>query len=92
MTAEDDYFVCPNCGEDVAIDSSFCRECGASGESGWEDEWSEDDSEDDFDYDEFISREFPDHASMSPVRSLQRGFVVLVVLLVCLALALQIIL
>lgn len=66
---DDDYFLCPHCGAEVAAGASFCRECGASDESGWQDDgtlYDDDDgySEDDgFDYDEFIRREFPDHAS-----------------------------
>jgi hypothetical protein len=59
---EDDYFVCPHCGEELPVDAAFCRSCGASGQSGWnsEDAWSDaasgdadvDDSYSDADYEE----------------------------------------
>ena len=87
MNAEEDYFVCPNCGADVATDASSCRECGASGESGWEDS-PEDAIEDEFEYDEFLAREFPEHASQSPAQQLRRAAVVTIVVLVGISLVL----
>ena len=35
------YGYCPNCGEDLPSARRFCRECGASDDSGWDDagEW-----------------------------------------------------
>jgi len=36
MTASDqDYFVCPVCGEEVPIKALACPECGADDETGW---------------------------------------------------------
>lgn len=61
-------FACPHCGAPVRADARFCRQCGASEDSGWnEDDSLEEDvagyaGADDFNYDEFIAREFPDHA------------------------------
>jgi hypothetical protein len=90
----DDYFPCPHCGARVRAGARFCRECGASDESGWgEDQWSHDADgyaeDEDFDYDEYLRREFPEHA---PPRSAKaqskRLLTILVVALVCLALLL----
>ena len=63
-----DYFICPHCGAEVAVGAVACRECGASDESGWgEANWESDAAgygeDEDFDYDEFISREFPEQAT-----------------------------
>ncbi len=66
--SDSDYCVCPHCGEDLPQHATFCRECGASDQSGWneEDAWDDPEPSDlddsDFDYDEFIAREFPDQA------------------------------
>ena len=69
---QDEYFICPHCGEEVRIGASSCRECGSDAETGWSDEAhlgvadipsAPDD--DDFDYDEFIAREFPDQADFA---------------------------
>lgn len=61
-----DYFICPNCGEEVRVGSSSCPNCGSDEKTGW----NEDDDyshinlpsgysdDDDFDYDEFVRREF----------------------------------
>lgn len=58
---DDDYFTCPHCGAELPGSASFCRECGASEDSGWEEEWTDSaESEDDFEYDEYLRREFPD--------------------------------
>ena len=44
MTASrDNTFPCPHCGEDVPDSARVCRACGASDESGW--------NQDDFDID-----------------------------------------
>jgi hypothetical protein len=71
----DDYFICPCCGAEVRVGATFCRECGASDESGWNEEEvgreddarpgdaADDDFDYDFDYDEFVAREFPDQAA-----------------------------
>lgn len=46
----------------------MCRSCGASDDCGWnaDADYSADDDpmgDDDFDYDDFVAREFPDHAT-----------------------------
>jgi hypothetical protein len=71
-----EYFNCPCCGAEVPVGAKFCRECGASDESGWGEDESQDEEsstgyrpDDDFDYDEFVSREFP---NQSPFGSKQR--------------------
>ncbi len=67
----DDSFVCPHCGADVPSGARFCRECGASEESGWSSSADGTDEgggygEDDFDYEEFVRREFPDRTERAP--------------------------
>lgn len=79
----DDWFRCPCCGAELPANSHFCRECGASEDSGWGGEaW---DAEDDFDYDEFVEREFSEHAPRDPKRSAKRFWVVVFVVLVVIA-------
>lgn len=71
---DEDFFICPNCGAEVRVGAVVCRECGASDESGWdeddhgwEDGWpdgyagTEADAE--RDYDRFLSKEFPEYES-----------------------------
>ena len=59
---------CPHCGYALPANASRCRQCGASAEYGWDsvdgdiDDFEPDSLEDDFDYDEFVAREFPEHA------------------------------
>ena len=79
----DDYFLCPHCGAELPASATFCRECGSSEDSGWNkgDEHARDD---DFDYDEYVAREFPQHASASAKLQLRNWFVVLVVLVLAL--------
>src|SRR5207245_2604978 len=86
----DDYFICPCCGAEVKIGAVVCKECGASDESGWEEDYSWDDelptgysSDDDFDYDEFVGEQFPEHASAK--RQFKRLILALIVLISCLA-------
>ena len=58
---ERDTFDCPFCGAAVRLGARVCRACGATEDCGWHDESdSEHALDDSFDYDEFISREFPD--------------------------------
>jgi hypothetical protein len=65
-----EFFNCPCCGAEVPVGATFCRECGASDDSGWGegDDSQDEDSptgygpDDDFDYDEYVSREFPDQS------------------------------
>ena len=66
---QSEFFSCPHCGADVATDARFCRHCGADDRSGWSEDWQSDDyedasdyAEDDFDYDDYVRREFPEHA------------------------------
>ena len=75
--------------------ATFCPECGASDQSGWneEDGWDDPESSDmddsDFDYDEFIAREFPDQAQHpSGLRSLKWSLVAVVALLLIVLLVL----
>lgn len=66
-------FPCPLCGADVLIDPLACPECGSDAHTGWSedpDKWQSDiqvgyGDEDDFDYDEFVRREFAQHAKRS---------------------------
>lgn len=64
---------CPHCGANLPANASRCRNCGASSEYGWDsvesnidglaaDYGGEGYDEDDFDYDEFVAREFSEHA------------------------------
>ena len=83
---KDDWFICPCCGAQLPIQARFCRECGASEDSGWgEEPW---DNEDDFDYEEFVQEEFPEHAAPNPKRLAKRRRLFVVVLLVIVALLL----
>jgi len=93
--ARDDGFICPHCGSELPADAHFCRQCGASDDSGWAcaDEGVGYDElggygEDDFDYEEFLSREFPQHCRPNPSHRLKRGILFLIVLALCAALAL----
>ena len=68
MELPDSEYACPHCGATLAADASFCPECGASSDSGWDDD-SESfahDAEDEFDYDDFVRREFPEQHTASP--------------------------
>ena len=95
-----DYEVCPHCGAELRLNALFCRQCGASEDSGWGDDseawsepWTTSDNEeeedsyqaDDFDYDEFISREFPEYAEPSNKHQRARWFTGLIVAIVCVA-------
>lgn len=62
---------CPFCGATLRANAAVCRNCGASDEYGWDSVENNveglgvdyiDDAEDDFDYDDFVAREFPEHA------------------------------
>ncbi|MEP3479549.1 MAG: zinc ribbon domain-containing protein [Fuerstiella sp.] len=64
---------CPFCGAALRANAAVCRNCGASEEYGWDSVENNVDGlgtgfspeaygEDDFDYDDFVAREFPDHA------------------------------
>jgi hypothetical protein len=70
----------------VPAGAQFCRECGASEDSGWNDDTDtdaySDDSEDDFDYDDYIRREFPDQAAPGgyPWKRLILGILILLII------------
>ena len=76
---------CPWCGADLPSHADFCRECGASKESGWgedDGDWEASVPDDGFEYDEFIAREFPDQASPPlPTSRPQLARVLIVVLI-----------
>ena len=85
-----DFAVCPNCGSDLSPNAAFCRECGASDDCGWGEDvedWSDTESgyseEDDFDYDEFVSREFPGATSVANPYIFKRALWLIVVLILC---------
>lgn len=81
-----DTFVCPHCGATVPVGAPSCRECGSDDETGWsDDEDGQGADDDDFDYDEYLERNHPDHASIPAGRSLVRGMWIIVVVLLCLA-------
>jgi len=91
-----DYFICANCGAQVPADAEFCRACGASSDSGWENDndWSDlsdaaYDEDEDFDYDDFLRREFPEHAEPDTRPQPWRAVTVAIVLLLCLTFALM---
>jgi len=61
MTEKDqDWFVCPNCGEVLVGDPDVCRRCGADDETGWSKATVYDGIElsTDFDYEEYLQEEF----------------------------------
>jgi hypothetical protein len=92
--SESDYWVCPHCGADLAPRAGFCRECGASEDSGWNESeaWAEpnlgDSDDPDFDYDEFIAREFPEHAKRRAHPPSLKSTVALIVVVLLIALLL----
>jgi len=89
---EGDSFPCPNCGADVPRGAKFCRACGASDDSGWnegDDAWEEQPTagygeDDEFDYDEFVRREFPEHAEPRPGLQARQWLTIILVVLLCL--------
>lgn len=89
MSYESENFDCPCCGAEVSARANFCRECGASDDSGWGDEAEEGfGTDDDFDYEEFIEREFATTRSVSKTSRFRRAFTVVIIVLVCISLAL----
>ncbi len=86
---DDDWFVCSCCGAKLRGGAAFCRECGASDDSGWGDK-TDDYGDDDFDYDDYIRREFPEHAPAGTRYPLKKVLVVVIVLLLCVGLLLWI--
>lgn len=89
MSFASENFDCPCCGAEVSAGASFCRECGASDDSGWSLEEEEGfASDDDFDYDEFLDREFSIAKPISPRDKFRRMFTVAIIVLVCISLTL----
>jgi len=90
----DDYFICPSCGAEVPVNAEFCRECGASDELGWDEDghWCDDElptgyaTDSEFDYDDFVGREFHQHASPWAKARVKRLALGIIAVLVCLAL------
>ena len=67
---DEDWFVCPHCGEVLVGDPSSCSRCGADDETGWSGSTLYDGVEldGDFDYEDYLADEFgPDtgHAHRS---------------------------
>ena len=89
MSFASESFDCPCCGAEVPAGASFCRECGASDDSGWnlEDEQGHV-RDDDFDYDDFVDREFAIAQPRSAREQLRRVLTVAIIVLVCIALTL----
>ena len=81
----EESFECPHCGADVPVGAKVCRSCGASDDCGWNDieddsDWSDDD---DFDYDRFISREFPE--SQDPAVAVRQNLFLKIMVLAIIA-------
>ncbi|MCD6416317.1 MAG: zinc-ribbon domain-containing protein [Planctomycetes bacterium] len=63
---DDDYFICPHCGAEVAWDARVCPQCGSDELTGWAEDagkWGAGiptgySKDDEFDYEDFIRREF----------------------------------
>ena len=89
---QEDYFLCEHCGAELPADATFCRHCGASDESGWQTSSDDDDGaggyadDDDFDYEEFVQREFPEHAAAASAIPWRRVVITAIALALCAAL------
>ncbi len=59
----DEVFPCPNCGSDWPTSRKVCRSCGYSDEYAASDDGFLPEDPNDFDYDDFVAREFPEHAA-----------------------------
>ncbi len=97
--SNDNDWACPHCAEPLPSRARFCRNCGASDESGWGrdgDEFGEDpdagyaddSAMDDDDYADFVAREFPDHAEPNPTRDRRKSVIAMVMILVCVGIVL----
>jgi hypothetical protein len=89
---QNDYFACPHCGAKVPVGAAFCRECGASDESGWsQEDWQGGETasgyapDDDFDYDDFLRREFPEQAPARPRKQQAKRLIVVALVLATVA-------
>ena len=82
-----------HCGADIYEDATFCRECGASDDSGWDHDTTDamayggysDDEDDQYDYESFVAREFPDYVANKDF-SARRLLMALCIIAVCIAL------
>lgn len=91
-----DHFICPCCGARVAAGAKFCRECGASDDSGWGEGsqvWDDDlpagyAEDDEFEYDDFVRREFPEHAPQRSAHQLKSQLAMALAVAVSIALIL----
>ncbi len=77
----DTGLTCGRCGAKL-VSRNFCRECGASEESGWGDSYVGEETEDDFDYDDFVRREFGQNADGSKAKSNQHWILILFIVLI----------
>ena len=72
-----DYFVCPQCGEEVKVGARACPHCGSDEETGWSQEAENRRTDipagygrdEEFDYDKFVEREFPERAGRARASS-----------------------
>ena len=85
-----EFHVCSNCHSKIA-NPNFCRNCGASEESGWSaagdgDFGSGYGGEEDFDYDEYLEREFGSSGSPKQ-KSWGQLLMTMIIVLLCICLA-----
>jgi hypothetical protein len=89
MSFPSENFDCPCCGAEVSAGASFCRECGASDDSGWNlDEEEGFASDDDFDYHDFLDREFSITRPGPRRQQVWRILTVAIIVLTCISLTL----
>ena len=86
MNSEPLPSVCPNCGEPLPHEALYCRECGASEETGWNEPWTDEDEQ--REYEDFLRREFPDDIERQKPSVRDAAFVVVALLLVLIMLLL----
>jgi hypothetical protein len=95
MVAPDD-FACPHCGAEVPAGSTFCRNCGASEDSGWDSDHDFQeaaggyDQDDEFDYQAYLAREFPDQFRSPAITG--NWMMAVIVILLCAVLVLGMVL
>lgn len=70
-----DYFVCPNCGEDVSPKALSCPDCGSDEKTGW--------SEDTL-YDGLDLPEFDNHEPESPKRIFRNKYFLYIISIISL--------
>ena len=73
-------YPCPHCGERVLTTARVCRSCGFSDEYDESYGDYDTDGDDAFDYDDFVTREFPEHADPQSSASRKQAFVKAVIL------------